>query len=153
MALSYSNNKKFSQGLYHPENPAKYKGKTPVMFRSSWERRLMLRFDRSPSILEWSSESLFIGYINPLTGRPAKYYPDFLIKYINHEGKETIELIEVKPYKQTVLPNLHGNKKQKTLLREAKTWVVNEAKWKAAEEYCRIRNIRFRIVTEKDLGI
>jgi hypothetical protein len=33
------------------------------------------------------------------------------------------------------------------------TWGVNEAKWKAAVEYCKDRNWQFKVVTEKDIGI
>jgi hypothetical protein len=32
-------------------------------------------------------------------------------------------------------------------------WVKNQAKWKAAKEYCDDRNYEFRIMTEVDLGI
>ena len=33
------------------------------------------------------------------------------------------------------------------------TWVINEAKWKAAEQYCADRKYEFKIMTEDDLGI
>ena len=33
------------------------------------------------------------------------------------------------------------------------TWVINEAKWKAAEQYCGDRKYEFKIMTEDDLGI
>ena len=33
------------------------------------------------------------------------------------------------------------------------TWGVNEAKWKAAEEYCKDRLWQFRVFTEDHLGI
>lgn len=33
------------------------------------------------------------------------------------------------------------------------TWGVNEAKWKAAEEYCKDRGWKFIIMTEHELGI
>ena len=36
---------------------------------------------------------------------------------------------------------------------EVKTWGVNEAKWKAATEYCKDRGWSFHIFTEKELGI
>jgi hypothetical protein len=37
------------------------------------------------------------------------------------------------------------------MLNEAKTWAVNEAKWKAASEWCADRKIKFKIFTEKDI--
>jgi hypothetical protein len=36
-------------------------------------------------------------------------------------------------------------------LRELKTWKVNEAKWKEAEEFCLDRKWEFKIITEKHL--
>ena len=38
-------------------------------------------------------------------------------------------------------------------LNEVKTWGINEAKWKAAEEYCKDRGWKFKIMTEKELGV
>jgi len=36
---------------------------------------------------------------------------------------------------------------------KVQTWVKNQAKWKAAKEFCADRNYEFRIMTEEDLGI
>ena len=33
------------------------------------------------------------------------------------------------------------------------TYAVNQAKWKAASEYCKDRRIEFKIITEQELGI
>jgi hypothetical protein len=33
------------------------------------------------------------------------------------------------------------------------TWGVNEAKWKAATAYCEERGWKFKIFTEKELGL
>jgi hypothetical protein len=41
----------------------------------------------------------------------------------------------------------------KRYLTEVKTWGVNQAKWKAANEFCKDRGWKFKIVTEDDLGI
>jgi hypothetical protein len=70
-----------------------------------------------------------------------------LVKFINGQTW----LIEIKPYKETIQPKTHGNKSNKTKLYEAKTWEVNKAKWKAAERYCRLKNWKFKILTEKEL--
>ena len=34
-----------------------------------------------------------------------------------------------------------------------KTYSVNQAKWKAADEWCKDRKIEFKIITENELGI
>ena len=36
---------------------------------------------------------------------------------------------------------------------ECKTYAVNQAKWKAADEWCKDKRIEFKIITEKELGI
>lgn len=114
----------------------------------------MCRFlDLTPAVIEWASESIVIGYINPLTGKAAKYYPDFLFKYKDNSGNIVIELVEIKPYKQTIPPKSTKGKNRQTLITEAKMWAVNQAKWKAAKVYCDMRSIVFRIMTEKELNI
>ena len=34
-----------------------------------------------------------------------------------------------------------------------KTYAVNQAKWKPAQEWCKDRLLEFKIITEKELGI
>jgi hypothetical protein len=144
-------NGKWQQCLYQVINNEKYKGKRPLYSRSSWETTFMRMCDLSPSVIEWASESVCIRYFNPIKGKVTRYYPDFLIKYVDTNGIEHIELIEIKPYKQTLQPKPRKNKKSSTLLQESKTYAVNKAKWDAAIAYCNERGILFRIITEKDL--
>jgi len=42
-------------------------------------------------------------------------------------------------------------KSKNRYLREMKTWKVNEAKWKQAQEFCKDRKWEFKILTEKHL--
>ena len=39
----------------------------------------------------------------------------------------------------------------KTYLNECRTYAVNQAKWRAAEEWCKDRLLEFKIITEEDL--
>ena len=41
----------------------------------------------------------------------------------------------------------------KSYLYECKTYAVNQAKWKAAVEFCEDRRINFKVITEDELGI
>jgi hypothetical protein len=41
----------------------------------------------------------------------------------------------------------------KGFLYEAKTYAVNQAKWKAAVEFCKDRMLEFKVVTEDELGL
>ena len=66
------------------------------------------------------------------------------------DGSITCKLIEIKPHKQTVQPE-KPDKITKRYLAEATTWVTNSCKWRAAEEYCKLRGWKFMILTEKEL--
>ena len=118
------------RGRYKPNNPEKYKGNIKkITYRSMWERRFMLYCDKSSQIKEWSSEELHIPYISPKDNRWHNYYPDFVIK-----TKKGSIVVEIKPHYQ-------------------KRWDINQAKWKAAKEFCEDRKWTFHIFTEKELGI
>lgn len=141
------------QGFFKPKNPSKYIGDpTNIVYRSSWELKLMLYLDTHKDIIEWGSEEIIIPYISPLDNKVRRYFPDFIIKKINRDGKKETALIEVKPAAQTKPPPKQ-EKITKRYITEVRTWGVNEAKWKAAEEYCKDRNWKFYIFTEKELGI
>lgn len=75
---------------------------------------------------------------------------DFYVK--RKIGDKIIEeLIEIKPYKETVPPVLSEGKKTKTKIREVLTWETNQRKWESARRYCEKKGWQFRIVTEKDM--
>ena len=144
------------KGVFTPINPAKYIGNVSnIVFRSSWELRVMRFLDRNPNVLTWSSEELAIPYISPIDGKKHRYFPDFLIKVKGKNGEEKITLIEVKPLAQTrePSPKQKGQRTTKKFLREVKTFGVNDAKWKAARLYCAEKGWAFEIITEKELGI
>ena len=41
----------------------------------------------------------------------------------------------------------------KSYIYELTTYAINQAKWKAAQEYCLDRRIEFKLITEDELGI
>lgn len=145
---------KYNQGKFHPQNPEKYKGDvTNIIYRSSWELKFMQWCDRNPSVIEYASEEFCIPYVSPIDGKVHRYFPDFIIKIKEQSGVIKKYIIEVKPKRQTIPPVQTSNKRNKTFLNEVKTYVVNEAKWKAAEEWCKDRLLEFKIITENELGI
>ena len=75
-----------------------------------------------------------------------------MIKLREPNGKVRTYVIEVKPKKQTVPPK-QKSKITESYVFEARTYAVNQAKWKAAKEFCADRRIEFKIVTEDDLGV
>ena len=138
-------------GKFKPKNYKKYKGDpTKIYYRSLWERKFMVYCDNNPSIIEWGSEEIIIPYRSPIDKRVHRYFPDFYIKYVNSNGKTLREIIEVKPKRQT-LPPKEQKRKTKKYLNEIATYAVNQAKFKAAEEYCKDRKYGFRILTEEHL--
>lgn len=140
------------KGKYKPKNPQKYKGDIQnIVWRSTWELRLMKYLDLSSSILWWNSESVIIPYISPVDGKTHRYFPDFLICAKTKDGNTKKILIEVKPKAQTKPPQKRSRKTQK-YLNEVKTYSVNQAKWKSALNYCKKRGWEFSIMTEDTLG-
>jgi len=138
---------------YKPSNPQKYKGDyNNIICRSTWERKFCRWCDLNESIISWGSEEFFIPYISPVDNRVHRYFPDFIIKLKEHSGKVKTYVIEVKPKKQTV-PPVKKTRVTKSFIHETKTYAVNQAKWKAAKEWCDDRLLEFKIITEDELGI
>src|ERR1700756_855964 len=94
----------FRKGIFTPTNPSKYVGKTPIVYRSSLELTFFRFLDSHSSVIEWSSESLIIPYYNPLKKRMCRYYPDVVATFKQNDGTIKTEIIEIKPYKQTIEP-------------------------------------------------
>ena len=151
MKKKYTNKKPY-KGKFVPTDPKKYKGNPRnIIYRSMWERNVMVQFDRNENIVEWSSEEVVIPYVSPWDNQIHRYYPDFYLK-VKAGRKEIVHIIEIKPKKQTVPPKT-PNRKTKNYLNEVKTWGVNTAKWKAAEAYCEKRGWNWAIWTEDTLRL
>jgi hypothetical protein len=141
------------KGRFTPKNPKKYRGDpTQIIFRSLWERKVMVYLDENPNILEWSSEETIVPYYDPSLRKHRRYYPDFIIRARKSDGSITTMMLEVKPKAQTIEPKVQS-KKTKRYITEVTTWATNSAKWDAAREYCLDRGWEFRLITEQELGI
>ena len=139
------------KGKYKVINYKKYIGDpTTVIYRSLWERKVMVYFDQRKDVKRWSSEEIVIPYRNPFDGKVHRYFPDFYIKYVNKKGQTVREIIEVKPKKQ-LSPPKEPQRRTKRYLNEVATYLVNQAKFKAADDYCKDRRYGFRILTEDHL--
>ena len=140
------------KGIFKIKNPKKYKGNpTNIIYRSLMELRFMKWCDTSKKILQWSSEEIIIPYISPIDNKRHRYFPDFLIQ--SPKGWTLIEVkphIQTKPPKKLLVENLTLKKKRR-YNRAVKTWLVNEAKWKAAKKVCDVEGWTFEIMTEKHL--
>lgn len=148
--MSYG--KETLRGRYNIQNPEKYIGDPRnIIFRSSWELKFMKWCDQNKSVTEWGSEELVIPYRSPVDGKVHRYFVDFYIKVKTPSGVQKY-LIEIKPLKFTKEPQI-PQRKTKKFLQEVMTWGVNQAKWKAANEFCLDHNWKFMILTENELGI
>jgi hypothetical protein len=135
-------------GRFKPTNPQKYIGDhTNIIYRSSWECRVMSWLDKNPDIVSWGSEELVIPYKSPVDGKFHRYFPDFIVK-----TKNKTMIVEVKPERETKEPK-PKKRVTKQYLQEVMTYGINQSKWKAAEEYCLDRGWEFKVITEKHLGI
>ncbi len=140
------------KGRFKPKNPKKYNGSAEnIIYRSSWELRVMKYFDESASIIWWASEELAIPYRSPVDQKMHRYFPDFIVKVREKTGLVMTYILEVKPEKQTKIP-VQKRKTQK-YLQEAATYAINQEKWRAADIFCQEHGWKFKVVTEKDLGI
>lgn len=141
------------KGYFKPRNPSKYSGDpTTIIYRSSWELKLMRYLDSHSDVIKWASEEFSIPYVSPIDGKVHRYFPDFLVKKRNPNKVIETLVIEVKPKIQTTAPTVQ-KKANKRYIREVYTWGVNSAKWEAAKRYCDHREWKFVIMTEKELGI
>ncbi len=141
------------KGKYKPRFPKKYKGNpTKIIYRSSWELKFMRYCDSNQNILEWGSEEFCLPYKSPLDNRVHRYFPDFYIKVRESTGIIKQMIIEVKPKRQCMEPK-KPKRKTRGYIYEVREYVKNQAKWKAAEEYCIDRGFEFKILTENELGI
>ena len=80
-----------------------------------------------------------------MTGRHTIYVPDFFIQYKDKKGKNMVELIEIKPDSQAFKESLGKNKHNQA------AYIMNMAKWEAANAFAKSKGIKFRVITEKDM--
>lgn len=136
---------------YYPTNKEKYRGEDFPITRSSYESKFCRWLDMNESVLEWASECLEIQYFDPTMNKVRRYYPDFYMKAVDKYGNIKKYIIEIKPYKETHPPRKMKRKNLKSAVYENITWSRNQAKWKAADNWCKKNGYEFRIITEKQL--
>ena len=140
------------KGWFRPKNPSKYKGNaTNIIYRSNWELRVMKWLDGNPAVIWWASEELPIPYVSPVDNKVHRYFPDFIVRTKRKDGSEQTSILEVKPHKQTMMPTQKRNTQR--YLAEVATYAVNQAKWKAADLFCKEHGWQFQLITEKELGL
>ena len=141
------------KGKYIPINRKKYVGNSSqVIYRSLWERKLMVYCDRNEKVIEWGSEEVIVPYRSPWDGKMHRYFPDFYMKVKQTNGTYKKFIIEVKPKAQCKEPIKTPKRKTRKWYKEVQTWGINQAKWKSAIDYCENRGMEFKILTEDHLN-
>jgi hypothetical protein len=157
---------KYHQGWYKLKVPEKYITSKQsitegngIRFMSSWEERkkkkkMFLFCDLNPAVKKWSSEPFPIPYFNELDQKVHHYYVDLYMEYEDGSGKTRRVLVEIKPLKETMPPKMPVKKTSRSMGNYEKavaTFIINQAKWNAAREFCLKNNIEFKVITEKEL--
>ena len=139
-------------GRFFPKNPHKYLGNSDnIIFRSAWERTFMEYCDTRSDVTQWASEELAIPYYFVGDSRWHQYFPDFILNVTDKNGNKQTWMVEIKPAKHTRPPKQVSAKHKKKYLREAVEYAKNQAKWNAAEAFCKNKGWKFVVLTEKDL--
>lgn len=142
----------FKQGTYRPRYPDKCFNRI-CTYRSSWELKFFEWCDRSPNIVKWGSESQIINYQHPVKKTNARYYPDGVVWMVDQKTQKVVKyIVEIKPYAQTQPPVPSKRKKPKTVLYESLQWEINQSKWEAARQWCKLKGYQFIILTEHHLN-
>lgn len=141
----------YLKGKYEVKNPEKYKGDIGnVVYRSSYELAVFEFCDRSPGVLEWSSENVVVPYFDPIKNKKRRYMIDIWMKFKSRDGNVYTEIVEIKPHAQTLAP-VKGRKRRETFERELATYITNTAKWEAAQKFAVDRGWNFRVITENSI--
>lgn len=153
--------KNVKQGWYRLLNPEKFIKPIDelmnshkdghVNYKSSLELKSIRYCDWNDNVRKWSLEPFAIQYFKPTTGKFHRYYIDLVIEFSNGEKF----LVEVKPYSQTIppkRPRKNTTKARNNYARALETWIINQAKWKAAEQFCKQNGFKFIKLTEQELN-
>jgi len=121
-----------------------------VNYKSSLELKAIRYCDWNKHVVKWSLEPFAIKYLKPSDGKYHRYYIDFVIEFTSGEKF----LVEVKSEGETKPPRKPSKKTEKSINNYQKaiiTYHINQAKWKAAKEFATFNNMKFIILTEKQL--
>ena len=164
---------KTKQGHYNVQNTKKYVGDpTLVVYRSSWEFSFCKWCDFSPSVKRWSSEPIKVPYYdrvsnleeckkygldpnNPKNWKVRYYFTDFWVEVIKGNKEMERWFIEIKPANKLKKPAPPPKDAKvqtiKKFNREAKEYLINEAKFAALNEWAKKHNSKFYVFTENTL--
>ena len=138
-------------GKFRPKNPHKYRGNiNNIVWRSTWELKLLKYLDSNSSVKEYASEEIVIPYHSPIDNKMHKYYVDFYVVYEAPDKTTKKYLVEVKPHIQTIQP-IQPKRITESYNKSIMTYITNQCKWKAAKKFCEMNGLEFLVLTEYHL--
>lgn len=157
--VASANNRKYRYTVMFPEKclNSKLYGKTEFIFRSSWEKRVLMRLEVNINVAEWGYElpDMMVEYLFQEPGETApkkhRYFPDVYVGFRRVDGTLNRMVIEIKPKKETQAPKKPvrmTEKAKKNWVTAQITWAKNQSKWLAAAEHFRKMGIKFSVMTE-----
>ena len=150
----------YKSGYYKPLNESKIVGNsTDIVFRSSLEYKFCIYVDNSDKVIKWGSEVVKVPYIS-YDGKQHNYIIDFYVEIKNPNNPTGYErlLIEVKPHAESMRIINNEPPKKPTVItpKSLKNWeysikefAKNKQKWIYAQEYARLKGMKFLVVTDK----
>lgn len=158
--------RKYKQGWYRLINKDKFilpsdgfmnsykeeNGESYLNFKSSFELKAFRFADSNPAIVKFSIEPFAIKYLKPTDAKIHRYYIDMYLEFKSGDKF----LVEIKPYSETIPPKQPKRLTQKSQINYQKaisTYLINQAKWAAAKEFAQKNNMRFIILTERELNL
>lgn len=124
--------------------------KIQLEYKSSLELKAIKYCDFNKHIVKYAVEPFAIKYVKPSDGKVHRYYIDLFIEFSTSDKF----LVEIKPKSETIppkKPSKNTNKSVANYQRSLLTFAINQAKWKAAEEFAKLNKMRFIILTEEEL--
>ena len=136
------------KGKYKIKKPEKYLGDyTKVIYRSLWERQAFKWCESNTRVKAWNSEEVVIPYKCKTDNKIHRYFIDL---FVEMDDGECI-LVEIKPKKETNPPK-KPSRKTKRYINEVVTFVKNQSKWEAANQFADHKGWKFQIWTEDTLS-
>ena len=121
-----------------------------IQYKSSLERIAFCYADLNPKVSKFSVEPFNIQYVKPTDNQVHRYFIDLYIEFVT--GDKFI--VEIKSFNETIPPEMPKSKSPNSILRykeQLETYIVNQAKWKAAKEFAESKGLKFIVLTEKEL--
>jgi len=168
--LKKNGQRKYKQGNFIPDNKdkvIKLNDKGGVYYRSGYEFKIYRYLDLNPDVTTWGAEFIEIPYEKISMKKTDwgemqqkktshKYYPDVYYELKKSDGTISKVLAEIKPYAETKAPVMKQNANAKQLTNfeySMNLWNANMFKWEKAIEYCKSREIKFIIISEKYINM